>query len=771
MLDIEYNYDFVAAVHAMYCKRLPKPLSKQKFAGLLGAEKYTDLRKQLDKDKSLADFLQNDVSPTDKKSLEIAFAVAKVTTQRELSVGTLLEALLAVDEVTRFDFDDYRAHGLSKKSPISLTSIIFDYFLKYPNRINLTSQEAKFLIQTRPNSISFPIKLELMHKHGLFNLVDDPYFAILFKEIQMALEDGTVTLSQYGRSMLTIDAYKALVKRAFENSVITLAETAEILRSRFDRKISTEASEGKLLYKVLSFLGPGNSDSQDDIDAITFFFKACVPKGTIKQESRNTFTDPYSFLTSRFDHDPDPNHNNIDAILKSKSLLASPVLATYLLNNFTNPGFSLERFYACLYVIMRVPELKQFVALVEPLLQIQLTHKYTETNLRNSIHAAFLLTQKAKTLNISGQHMKSYIGFLSDLLEGEQYELLLAEVTRFIQFLGVSTANAGYTRIFEISLKRITDYYLKSLSQKVLNACYIYGKRFDVNVNRLHELVSEEHIQLCEQLTSQDIRRALHIDTDKVEIINRKITEHLAKSSQYKNYVNGHYGNYSGESPFAELARILSLSDVTISVEDKESFKGPLPYSKAFTINGRQINFKKDLLTKKAQKIILSMGLTNSSYHDVNTIFCSEADVFTIFYLYQKDISQVRSFKIEGRQPYVKFEDQIFIYTIESFSDLSSILLKEKPGTITFIDGRAYMYSSYGDNQNPITMYPNSLTIAGINPENYGWYESAQELKKKLGIAGYCGVNPLENVVRSKAPVFFYKNIMFNPGGTKYHEL
>jgi hypothetical protein len=88
----------------------------------------------------------------------------------------------------------------------------------------------------------------------------------------------------------------------------------------------------------------------------------------------------YAGLLGEVDETQDSR--SLDHILRNKSPLTSPVLATYLLHHLGEPEFSLERLYSFLYVIQKEPTLAPLCKLLEPIEDIRVSLRFNDGDLK-----------------------------------------------------------------------------------------------------------------------------------------------------------------------------------------------------------------------------------------------------------------------------------------------------------------------------------------------------------------------------------------------------
>ncbi|MCY9870421.1 hypothetical protein [Vibrio barjaei] len=756
-------------------------LSKQRFAALFLVEKWSDLRATIEtlSDNDLIEF----IASQDSKIIEASkIPLKQYFSSLTHSVQSWLFLMTCTDELSRADYDHYTSHGYSDL-PVSLKQALIKLFSDKGtfSKIKLNVDDAEFILSQLASNFEIldlvKILQEIDYKsvfQHLPNQLKQSFFSRLMERFETDDLPNLKSLKPLGKQCVHY-----LFCYGLNNQYLSIKEITDTYNKTphsddyFSRDLffpDAHKEQSISPESALELLIDTKLHPEPEIEALRFFNQHCRNVAATSN-SRNTESAP-----------------NIDSMLRSKSYLAAPVLATYLLYNYGSTRFSMERLYALLYKISRNPELEPLIDALEPLAAIEESLSYDKSDLNSKIIAATILTRNANILN-SSDDADNYLHTLSSIYHAGHYDLVLKECARFIAITELGPISHSVLAFFQSTIQSITKDELSRVPTLFVNAAYIMATRYLMDTGDLVLFADNDVVALCNETFNVVTRQILDArDKDK---ISRNVTACLGL--ELTKYVNVPVAGYMPAHTYeleTYLIDALQMSGTQILDNQRNKACGKLkltPNQKRFNdkylengtryIAHRGYGSRNHYLTEKDFGGILPTVLKKIFDHIKDLchdhVFRSVEVVFFLHNLKFKpsDINYI------GDRALGAFDGETFYLIGDLDTDQNAVynLLKaHKPRFVVTINPEDIHLLTYDRGEEFPHGYLNyrytKLELTTIEQCDFNAIDVINEGVSELSLTKYANRSPLESIIEKMAPQFEFLGHTFNENGTKYFD-
>ncbi|MAW98118.1 MAG: hypothetical protein CMN72_00415 [Sphingomonas sp.] len=735
-----------------------RKITKNAFAKLLGFNSFTDVKKNYselrEENKPHFKELLGLVKGLKDSALHVTLTDHIFSLDEDKTLHNVLNFLAAKGLASETDVGEFRTHNYSNFS-VSLKNIIQDvvghkdlvesYNLIFNDHVKL------MLAQHFITRCDGRLYKKILTSEMIVYAIDESNFPIVYQTYLKTLN------TNYERENIKIA--KLIFKRATEDGLATYEEVAEILKANKSAFVTeyggNEASpiisatdSVSKLTETATWLG--NKEIAQDKVCMDFFMEHCNPETlSLKKKRRREWIGGLPF-------DDSVGSVDISNILMSKSMIAPPVLASYLLYNIGSIEFSIERFYAILYVIQRLPVLRPFVESLEPIHRIESTRKYENRDLQNSLSATFLLINKIKLLD---RDVDDYISFVHELFSAKQHALVIGESMRMIEAAKLMSSTKLDNAIYH-AVNEIDEQALKNMPLNCLHAAYILILRgTGQKAERLIPFIDEKSLSSYDKLANKDLQHALERPQtgrlEKHQEVRRFLSEPISRDA--------HYG-FDSANHLEGLLRSTTLDDIKISFENIEvEYKGQS--ANYFHLNRGSYRF--DITQNIIEHNPFGKLIENLGFFK----YIGEDDIALACYLNEEKIRGKKWINKEDRDIYIFKEGRLVASANIHINTLFRLIIKLRPHTVELASmshyyDRDYRYLSGEDNEVSVTM--SVLKFSNLTDRVLDAFTLHYEFFSEVDLSKFFNYNPLQAEVKKHLPRFYFYGKTMNEEGREY---
>jgi len=747
MLAHQVNRDIARSWLSNYTYLLERPVTMKAFALMIGYDTFGMLSTAL-RGRDGNELILDKIKDGDDKLLIDSFEISITLQKRHIELVDLFLCLYLAKKINLIDFEEFKLTGVSDIS-LNNKAVVEELLLSGEFDIKYTPLEVQFCLSNFYNSLTFRSLLRLTPTESQISRLPSPVFNKVFLVTMDALVDSSVPINS--------DVTKFVLKKAVYDGVISYEKIADSIaeskRHYFRESIREELSECSSKSEKVTLVRVWLDDSSviDDKACMDFFKEHCVPqKATINE--RLSEHDYLLGYRQRGKELP-----NINKLLISKSLLSSPVLASYLLYNLASTGFSTERFYAILYVIGRLDILKPLIDKIEPMIRIDQEKSYSTREVNNELVANFLLMNKVGRI---AEDKNDYVNFVESLLDAGHLPLVIGESRRMIEYVKLSSPHTLISRTIYNAVQQasVSDFGL--MDTGILQAACILLERGGYDTSKLKPYINIKDYEIYSMLRFESVSK--YFNGGHSDSLNNAVQTLLPHRDMH----NLHHI----VSCLRSILDIITVNSLKIEKTDVElQYPENTMVCKSFELHryGRsgEVAVLGDGFPKKMAKTINaisgdSSGLLSMSDAALGIYICHE--------------------KLVNAKCFIKPEDYHIVYKDGEMWFLGELVLREaadlafkyKPHTLHFlsavsISGGVYrnFKEHYCCNMN---VHVSKSTVSGIEAKFYDDYSSFQRLRSELNIKQYAGHNPFVKVIEKLLPKFYYGDECMNPNGKDY---
>lgn len=787
-------------------------LTKTRFAQLYyGFENWSELKKLLQGINSTQDLLDilikddanlNNIIASSFKEFLSNSSISRFNNSK-LELKDILYLSVKINSLAENDYKFYIDNGLKNRDiPVSLFNAVRKILSdpEWRKSVTLGRSEYKFLASNMWFEQNIIQKLDIIKNCkiplGEFNSVK---YSELWNELTDYLNQNKVdswkSLNSFDVETVRNVCSEAVVRSlASVTEIVNYYKSSKIIESEhyyhsekglFPTRTNLEGMEPlKILF------GSGKLGTED-IKIIDFYNDYCTKVSLKTKPKRN---DDFFGIAPTSNHDD----RDISFLLRSKSHLASPVLATYMLYNFGSSNFNIERLYAILYHMKRHPQLQPLIDKLEPLAVIEEKLSYNDTDMRSEILAATILARNASDLN-SRDGFNAYKKTLASVYNAGHYELIIKECARLLNITMLEVEAGFIKNILVQSMVNISEYDLGRIPLLYINAAYYIVDRLKLSTLRLEPYVDKDVAKISNSINSTellDILNLRQVNKEKnypliLKSVGMELQTILHQGMGYRSITE------SVISTLSDLLNIIKIHDVEagdigVNGNIKHGLTAKLRsylnrhvfnqheqvrfhYSRSARRGGSNLAFFNErtavfeTLPSQIKKIydhIKSKISYNEQLYSINLVFH--------LYLNKVTVSKIK--EITEDYMIISHDEYIDVYgSLSKQEDVYRILKTYKPNQIRThsIEDIRLVISSLRTEKDKYSMgytqsSPKVVTIANIKHCDFDSIERLNSLLGKVGFGQYANKSPLENIIEKIAPKFTYYGFEFNAGGTDY---
>lgn len=733
-----------------HCK--PEKKAKAHFAQQLGFLNYNQIKKELgaywsssniQKIKEVISSLSND--KLTQKSEELAFRLVENPT-----LENCLTYLNRVGILNQQDYDDFIENGISHQSPVSLRNTIEAEFARQDIfNIKLNRREAIYFIKQHWSSLNKKSKIHAAKSKTIIRKCEQDTLGLISTDIAKIFNN---------MNALDKDTQDALIN-CFKRLVELRIQSPERLYSTVRYKFCSLNKWSDHDSSYINFCLSIGAASESEEEAIKFYLAHCIPHALNITPNK----DMLGFTTSH-----DTRDNTILKILRNKSNIAIPVLASYLLHSLADKDMDIERFMACMYVIQKEPSLKPLCNKILPLKSILSNNASANQDLDNELIARFTLARVAAKFD---DNKTEYIRLLEKLAASKSRYLVLIESCRMIESGAAKTDIFTAKSLFKMIYTTSTYNDFSKLTKLEVKAVII--------ICRLMNLPIGDIAAFCTNSFLNSSRELLNTEFSK---LRRKNFEGEAFRNQVKNTLRRY--NIETEKFISQDEynnSILFYKSLNVSGNISETVENEIPCNNCLlkaikfdSYHGHsfELTIDQDNLAKKHKSAL--DNLVNGNYRPHTT---DENLLFALNFMITNKISTKKSVVKDSRCHSIIHDDTTHMF---GFDDIGNVIK-------TLEDGRAQHvkihivrktnykieYTDQYYSQGTAKELSFDYVTIGICDAKIKTIESIKqyyELVEKLQLESFNAHNPVTDIANRLSPQFYFQNLLINPKGTSYFE-
>lgn len=731
-----------------------------------------------------------------KALMQVDTAIAEIAkpyifdllTSQKQSVGDMLAVQQVMGDLSQSDLDHFLAHKY-ENLPISLKNALDGLFktTSIKDRLRIDQDDAQYIYLRVWDQLAqtdkFTVLSELKFK---LKLMEFHHFTPLWNEVNEYLSDKSNDVNWGCIDRDYLSGIRFLVAEAVKKKLVSIDELISIHSAFVGER--TYMSRGECLFgtdgemtgtKAFLWLFEGvDKVSEDDKKALQFYDNYCRPADLTGKPQHSSLFYPYG--------DTQESLESIEHMLRSKSDLAAPVLATYMLYNNGSNKISIERLYAIFYYLLKFDQLHPLVEKLELLAKIEKDLSYCEDDLKSELIAATVLTRNASSIATgTKEQFDNYFDLLINIVKAGHYGLALREYARFIELCKLEFKPNAFKEILDVCLQHIDYQELLSLSQQDKNGVYLLGTLLSSDVEKLEPLVPDALKEQASIFKDDNLLRILSLRSgrgrsdDLEHRIKATVTALGCPLDHYTQIPGvGRTVLYSDsiESRLADIMRLarpttekdkssrlkLNKRMATLMKEDEHEYRfrhGRRGPQTTLVVSSDEVN-----MPVKMKKVYekLKNGVNN------NFLYSKEV----LVRLHMAGVEPKHIVECGAYWFAVNIDDCLYLCgDVESQQDLTSLLFKYRPKKAIRIDYESLHHSSYVSDE-----FPNGYIHSRENIIEFQDMESWEEADiqriydvfSELDIKQYSGKNPLEMLSKRLAPKFEFHGVEFNTDGTDY---
>lgn len=757
----------------------PLKLTKQRFAGLYGFDTWRDFKVLIESNEPvrIAEHVAAygvDIKRHTTPHIIDIFLSERQDVEKVLSLHAKLGNLSA-DVVKRYTAQD------NEISNAEVYDVLIDLFTAHEPalKFNLRLKDAQFIVAHLWDRASLKTRLAVFQILSIERKeFPEDKLTGLWKEINTLLSDRGEPPHWGNFAHANKEAIRRLTGTAVQRSLVTIGE----LKALYDDKPKVNV---ELELQMLSssswqkgLFGPqGQQITQ--IDALLWLFK----DNGLPEEDQEVlhFFDKHCCLPNL--NDKPESFADLESILTSSSVIAAPVLATYLLNTLGRSDFTIERLFAIFFCLNKACHYESLINDLHCLATVSQCNSDATALLKSELIAAIILTRCATNVHkATPEQFDIYLDTLASIMKQGHYALILNESSRFIELTRLESEPTEFEFLFKEALEKIPDEQLNTLAMHDLNAIYVLSKRMNVRAERLSSKVSEDMINASTIFDNPVAIEVLAVRSDarknKLEEIYGAV-DAFGYNSNTKS-VPGQFHLGSHREPLqSHLFDALALSGPSERDQVKSRIAltaelAPLlcverPCSQLGNHRGSQLN-----RISEVKELDGYPGNLMSFYEKLSQSVGSNL-------LYSKEV--LIKLHIEGYTPedviqcgrsyfvLLRSGDMTIFGEVNNQDKIFALLDEFRPKTVTNV-------SVYSMELNTMIRddYPHGSLLAehkviSLQPDTTWDKEVLEEIRdtfKRINVEQYFGKNPLGDIAIRLAPIFDCCGVRFNPDGTDY---
>lgn len=747
--------------------RLCKPKNKQKanFGRLLGYKNYTEMRQDVGSwNESCVSKVEGRVKALNDDGLMASFIYTKFYTMKEPSFGDCVDTLMSVGLINQRDYQEFITQGPNAKLPISfLNAIESELSGQVVTNLKLNSNDAEYFVSCHWNMLGDHDKVAIVPLLGNLNSMSLNHISKVHSE--MVSFYNKALFFQHGGGWRSEedpveDNLKLTSRILCEQQRLTPEMIFESVKGRLSEKHDEIKDDSDLFILFARNFG---LVEQQDLAAIDFFERECQETSISAKKRRRQLM--YAGLLGEVDETQDSR--SLDHILRNKSPLTSPVLATYLLHHLGEPEFSLERLYSFLYVIQKEPTLAPLCKLLEPIEDIRVSLRFNDGDLKNPLIAAFLMASRAQNIS-SNNGIKDYVELLNHFVACRIYPIVLAEASRFIEIGALFVGGNVFSSPFSIAYHYISNEELSGFPQSTIDAIAIFAAKERFPLEKIESLVSESSRELFDALK----------DSSNVKLIEKR----SESSDTYQTFMNDkrrhriqRYGHedYSANGGCMEMFWALCASGANFSYLEKEIEFLP-QFSNRIIERGRgrnsSLHISTDGIPKKYAKI-----LDNLKAKGVDTQRFIDDELIMLDLMFRGNVSSKKAIiKIElDHSVGIVVDKELHCFLSFPFSDMMQAIIDFGIETISIHESYSlnydYQQGEYDNWRHVVKgLVERQIRIDGVDKATVETILQLDEVMSRAKLDRFNGYNPVSSVAKELSPQFYFMNKLMNAEGIDY---
>jgi len=714
-----------------------------KFASLFGFSTIGKLATWLKTNKD-DKALQQSIVDTGIDDISTAYKAVEICNRRSRKVIDVLEYLVCMRKLSPVDFQEYQQNGVRDLS-LSNREVLEEIVTgSSAQDINFDQVEAGYVLQHFSGKLSYSLLEKFLFTERQIRGLSEGVFAHVATITIAALEDSYANIDT--------DNARNILKRCVFDGISTSEDIAKAISPRDsswsrDKSIRQQLKIDSFTEKVTAVKAwLGDTAAIEDKVCMDFYKAHCVPAAMRIKEPDGDY---FGFSPPRGETLPD-----IEKVLKSKSDLAPPVLASYLLYNLASTGFSTERFYAILYIIGRLEILHPLIKQIEPVIRIDEINSYNTDDINSELAANFLLMNKVSLIE---RDPKGYTEFVENLYYAGHYSLVIGESMRMLEFIKLGHRHSLINEFVVKAVDNSSLEELKKMGEKTLSSACIILELAGHDTSKLQPFIRKDRYAVFSQLRFSKFTQYF---SQYQEHEYRKISAELF-------HIRSIYDAERAVSANKMMIDIMLTNGLKIVDTNFDmNFSANHAISKSVRLyngGGRSGCNLMSSFPKRLEVLVLALSGVNSrdiSVHD-----------FTVsLFLYDNKIATKKDLVTVGRSKYIYIDNALFVLEESSIEDNKEALLKYKPHTIHFLRSPSIHggIDKWGSDVSGIMGSLQQKSVTGLKPAFYDDYLSSKELLSDINIGQYFGHNPFMSIVEKMLPQFHYANELMNPNGKDY---
>ena len=741
----KYRSNWVNDWYDAYVDKLPKSIMKKPFAEMLGFENFVKLKSHLLRlsDEDINKF-QKSILQHNDENLNNALVQALFSKISQPTVIDCFKYLKAYGELSSKDINEYAEKGCGDMAVNVVPS--FTEIVKKSRQLSVkfSDNEKRFILKKYTDHINPDVYDSYIRSESSLYSLSDSQFYTLYQNLSMQLKD---------KLNLTKGVVAWILKLAVKKGFTNYSNIANAINMNNEWGDSTRrelANKKTVAEKTIAVsIWLGDKKAEDDKKCLEFYRQYCKPTST--QMNRSKRHHPLTYFREEEYQDELPS---IDHILTSKSDLAPPVLATYLLYNFASLDFKTERCYSILFVIQKMEILKPLVNMIEPLLKIDREKSFSDSDLKNDFVANFILLNKIKLIETDPD---GYFNFIHSLYSTGKYELIIGEASRMIEITKLSIGNTKLDEYLIRSVQNISECSLSQIPLVLIEAAYLVLRRAGYEAKRLLPHVSNNKAESFDNLCKKEV--SLYFKNSRE---SNRITQNIV---YFDDKNNRRYQGYHHDSYYDLFGRMIEENNLNLTVDKIDySFTGMDSIAQATTGNLRNGSILEEKLTGKFKKIY-------NHFYDHSAIDIS--NVGSLAYLSSRNISSSRWLRKKYETKYISKNGELIFIELPSGRLLNYALTKHKPSSITVLS-TTHIYTNNENWRKPekkdmfLKVETYVLSIKNIESEMIENLNIFIEHSKGLNLSKYFGHNPFTDIIKKHVPKFYYMDQCINEEGKEY---
>ncbi|MFZ3397678.1 hypothetical protein LCS82_09545 [Vibrio harveyi] len=756
----------------------PLKLTKQRFASMWGFDYWRDYRAFIETNETAA--ISEHAASLDKKIIKVlAPALIEFLSKDEMYVAEALKVYNELGLLNDADFEHFSKRHYAEL-PISLKNFLMKLFTECdPSKcFKLRLQDCHFIATNLWDTLTLETKLAVFHR---LNISDHtlPYQqqSELWNTCYAWLSDRSERPYWDNFYGAKTESIRRLIAVAVKSHFITIEQLLAIyhdVNSAHERDgyswrdgLFGRQDGDKSLCDAVLWLFSGDELNDADKSALAFYERNCLPAN----------------LSSSSD-----SCESIIPLLRSKSNLAGPVLATYMLYNFGSAGFQIDTLYAIFYYLRRYPQLEPLIQKLEPLAKIEENLSYSNEELRSEVISATVLARNAATVCSSSSSNKSldaYLDCLNNIFHAGHYHLVVKESARFIEITGLSYEPRAFQHLLEKSIHCISHEQLLGLSTNDINCAYLVAKRLHIDPAVLSGVVSDEVKGLANIFDNDEAMTVLEVRNNaaikRIDIIYKALD---AFGYQYQLHLNiGPFSaGYHNETIDGLLFDALAMSGVSQQTTASKTTK--LSKRLASFIEDDDNSHYRRRGRGAYQHYVYNVAELDGYPSNIRRLYEKISGAVSDNLLYTKEVlAKLHLEKIEPKHivhccsySFAAYKDDVLTVCgrMQNSSDIFDLLDKFRPNTVTHIDEDSFHHTQYATDEYPygrINAKEISIELHSISRWSKETLELVHSTFESLDLAQYSGSNPLSDLAKRLSPKFECCGALFNPEGTDYFEM